>query len=261
MRDSAFGPASGDLVLRDDQADFSVLLDEVRRLRRGGSRLRLIDGGALSVLELERLILAGADLFTSDKAGRTAADLFILNEAARKGGGIVAHFHFGPLTEGEGSTFPLSDLRRTARDGVALFLSNKSVSRETDDLVVLAEESRSGGSRLGYYHHGPLGAGLSDLARRGVWLHVNPSPDDESGIIAGLISLAETAAASGGGLIVHLDKALSESACRDLLGSGAFLVFRTPPSDYRSPLRPIEEKAARRPLDPRASYLYSEFMR
>ncbi|MBN1939516.1 MAG: hypothetical protein JW843_08015 [Candidatus Aminicenantes bacterium] len=261
MYDSSFHPADSNLVLRDDQAEFHAVLDEVRACRRRGVRLRLIDGGTLSVLELERLAAAGADLFTSDKTGRSPDDLFILNKAARKVGGTVAHFHYGSLEESAESAFSMNALRAAVRDGVVLFLSNKAAARRTTDLVVLAEEARSAGSRLGYYHHGPIDPGFQELARRGAWIHVNPSPEEESELAAGLMSLAETAAAAGGGLVVHLDRAFSEAACVDLLESGAYLLFRTPPSDYRSPLRSIEERAARRRLDPRASYLYSEFMR
>jgi hypothetical protein len=261
MRDTSFSPADGDLVLRDDQAEFYTVLDEVRRRRARGARLRLIDSGAFSVLELERLGLAGADLFTSDKAGRTPADLFILNKAARKGGGFVAHFHHGPLGAETAAAFPMSALREAARDGVALFLSNKVSARGPEDLIVLAEEAREGGRRLGYYHHGPLNPDLLELAGRGVWIHVNASPEEESETVPRLAGLAAAAEAAGGGLIVHLENAFSDTACEDLLAAGAYLLFRTPPSDYRSPLRPIEEKAARRRLDPDASYLYSEFMR
>ncbi len=52
------------LVLRDDQADFYAILDEARGRRRRGGRLHLIDAGRLTVLELERICLSGADLFT-----------------------------------------------------------------------------------------------------------------------------------------------------------------------------------------------------
>ncbi len=261
MYDSPFCPADGDLVLRDDQADFPAVLDEVGNRRKRGARLRLIDSGAFPLLEMERLELAGTELYTSDRAGRTPDDLFILNKAARKGGGFIAFFHHGRLETDPASVFPMSALGEAARSGVALYLSNQSLAREASDLAALAGEARVGGTRLGYYHHGPLEAGLSEPARRGAWIHVVFSSGEESENVFGLCALAATAVSAGGGLIVHVETPPSEATGEDLLAAGAYLLFRLPPSDYRSPLRPIEKRAARRRPDPRSSYLYSEFMR
>jgi len=262
MRENLFGSEDGDLVLRDDQAEFFIVLDETARRRNLGARLRLIDSGAFSVVELERLGAAGADLFTSDKAGRTPADLFILNRAAKRGGGRLVYFHHGPLEAKAGdSAAPSSALAEAVRDGMALFLSNRETARSAADLSVLAEESRRGGNLLGYYHHGPLFPGLFELARRGAWIHFAAAPEKENDDVPVLIAIAAEAATAGGGMIIHVERPYSESAFEDLLAAGAAVLFRTPPSDYRSPIRRIEETAARRRLDPRAYYLYSDFMR
>jgi hypothetical protein len=60
---------------------------------------------------------------------------------------------------------------------------------------------------------------------------------------------------------VHAERAAPASALSDLLDAGAHILFQTPPSDYRSPFRELEERASRRKLDPRSFYLYREFMR
>ena len=44
------------------------------------------------------------------------------------------------------------------------------------------------------------------------------------------------------------------------MAAGVHFLFLTPPCDYRSPVRPLEEKARRRPLDHRAYFLYPGFM-
>lgn len=262
MSESDFKPEEGDLVLRDDQADFFAVLDETKNRRARGFRLRVIDSGGLSVLELERLGLSGTELFTSDKAGRTLADLIILTAAAKKGGGLIAHFHHGPLSaDSSDAAFPASALREAARLGVLLYLSNKIVPREPADLIVLAEEARFGRCRLGYYHHGPVVPALMELARRGAWIHISADPNDLDPAVPLLSEIAKTAAAEGAGLVIHLEQLIPAPVLEDFYAAGAYLLFRTPPSDYRSPFRILEEKSVRRPLDPRAYYLYSEFMR
>ena len=264
MTTSEFIPAEGDLVLRDDQADADEIFDEARRRRARGARLRLIDSGRISLLELERLGPAGVDVFTSDKAGRTLADLTIINKAAAKGGGSIAFFQYGPLlAEPPAGVLSSMDLLEAARLGFRIYLSDKTEKRSADDVIALAEAARHGRRRLGYYHHGPEEPWLLDLARRGAWIHVAADfPETGSpGPTPLLREIAEKAAAEGAGLIVHVERIVSEAVLEDLLAGGAYLLFRTPPSDYRSPLRPLEEKAARRLPDPTASYLYSEFMR
>jgi len=262
MDENEFIPKAGDLVLRDDQADFFAILDEGRKRRKQGARLRLIDSGHASVLELERLCLSGAEIFTSDGAGRTPDDLTVLNTAAEKSGVLIAHFQHGPLLpDSSGGVLPLGALRQAARRGICLYLSNKTEARRTEDLIVLAEEARLGRRRLGYYHHGEPTPALEELARRGAWIHVSADPKGVDSSTALLRDVAVQAAAAGAGLVIHLEHVVPAPAIEDLWEAGAYLLFRIPPSDYRSAFRILEEKAARRPLDPRAYYLYNEFMR
>ena len=262
MDASEFIPKDGDLILRDDQADYLAILDEAKKRRKRGARLRLIDSGRASVLELERLCLSGAEIFTSDKAGRTPSDLINLTAVAQKKGGLIAHFQHGPLlSDSSGAALSLDALREAARRGVYLYLSNKTKTRLTEDLIVLAEEGRRGRRRLGYYFHGAPTPDLEELARRGAWIHVSADPKTADSSAAILRDVAAAAAAKGAGLVIHLEQPVPAAALEDLWAAGAYLLFRIPPSDYRSPLRTLEEKAVRRPLDPRAYYLYSEFMR
>lgn len=262
MAINEFIPAEGDLVLRDDQADVDAIVDEARKRRARGARLQLIDSGRASVLDLERLCRAGADVFSSDRAGRVLADWIILLNAAEKGGGAIACFHHGPLaSEPPAGGMPLADLLEAARLGLRLYLSDKTGARPADVVIALAEAARDGRRRLGYYHHGPEERWLLDLARRGAWIHV-PAEFREAGAPSPLLlDIAAAAAGAGAGLVIHVERAVSERALEDLQEAGAYLLFRTPPSDYRSPLRPLEEKAAGRVPAPEASYLYSEFMR
>ncbi|MHB8055981.1 MAG: hypothetical protein ACYDH3_12115 [Candidatus Aminicenantales bacterium] len=262
MSDTEFLPAEGDLVLRDDQAEFFAILDEARKRRARGDRLRLIDSGRVTVLELEQLCLIGVEIFSSDKAGRGLADWVVLSAAAEKSGGSVAHFHHGPLAANPpAGVLSLDDLREGARLGVCLYLSNKAETRSSEDLITLAEAAGASRHRLGYYHHGTPEPRLLELARRGAWIHVSPDPQISDASMTILADVAAEAAAAGAGLVVHVERLISVAAVNDLWTAGAYILFRTPLSDYRSPFRILEEKAAGRIPDPKAAYLYSEFMR
>jgi hypothetical protein len=253
---------SGDLVLRDDQAEYSALLDAAKERRAGGARLKLIDAGRLSVFELEWLGLAGSELFTSDAVHRDLSDFILMIAATKKGGGAVAYFHPGPLAEiPSAATLQREAVRELARSGAFIYLSNKSAVRDADTLAVLADDARNGGSRLVYYHHGALSDDLEEAARRGAWIHVlgDVAADPRNFPLLG--NLAAAAAAAGAGLVVHLERLVPVEILSDLYVAGAYLLFQTPPSDYRSPYRALEKKASRRTLDPQACYLYREFMR
>jgi hypothetical protein len=254
--------SSGDLVLRDDQAEYSALLDAAKERSALGARLKLIDAGRLPAFELEWLGLAGSEIFTSDAAGRDLSEFILIIAATKKGGSAVAYFHQGPLAEiPTASTLPLEAVRELARSGAFIYLSNKSLAREANTLAVLADDARSGGSRLVYYHHGALSGDLEEAARRGAWIHVLGDVAADSRNFPLLDDLAAAAAAAGAGLVVHLERLVPPEILSDLHTAGAYLLFQTPPSDYRSPYRALEEKASRRRLDPKACYLYSEFMR
>jgi hypothetical protein len=252
----------GDLVLRDDQADFSALLDAAKDRRAHRARLRLIDAGRLTGSELERLGLSGAEIYTSDAARLAPVDFFTMIAATKKGGGLFAYFHHGPLAAApETATLPFETVLEMARSGAFLYFSNKSMERETEALTVLTKEAHRGRGRLIYYHHGSVLEGLEDLARSGAWIHFlsDAAADDQT--VPRLGDLAKAAAAAGAGVVFHVERLIPVPKLEDLMAAGAHFLFRTPPSDYRSPYRSLEARASRRRLDPRACYLYCEFMR
>jgi hypothetical protein len=253
---------AGKLVLRDDQAEFAALLDAAKACRARRSRLHLFDSGRLTVSELEWLGRAGADLYSSDAARRSPAELLLLGAATGKGGGALSVYLHGPFADEAGpGRLPFAALREIAREGIHIYVSNKDVGRGLDRLVELADDAASGGSVLGYYHHGPAEPWLEELARRGAWIHLDSGVlgTDEGGRWTG--DAARAATKAGAGLVLHVESAPSALRLADALDAGAFVVFRTPPSDYRSPLRALEKRAARRRVGRRAGYLYPEFMR
>jgi hypothetical protein len=250
-----------DQVVRDDQADFPSLRDAAKSRRGSGDPLKLIDSGKLSVPELEWLGAAGAEIFTSDCAGRNAHDLALVSNAAGKGGARVAHFHHGPFLTKEGeSPVPFADLLELGRSGLLLYASNVKAARDFAALDALSNACAKGGTRFGYYHHGALVAALEDLARSGAWVHIDGRSLAADADVALLADCARAARAAGAGVVLHVDALLDPASIADLIEAGCHILFLTPPSDYRSPYRPLEERARRLRLDPRASYLFPAFM-
>jgi hypothetical protein len=252
----------GDLVVRDDETGFTALRDAALACRRRGTRLRLVDSGRLPAFELEWLGEAGAEIYTSDLARRSLADIIRMNAASRKGGASTSFFHHGLLAgETAEATIGFEGLREMGRSGVHPAVSNKARPREFDLLIVLAGDAARGRSRLVYYHHGALDPRLDDLGRSGVWIHVAATSLGAAEDAVRIVDVARAAAAAGAGVVLHVDLAVEPSRIEDFLAAGGFAFFHLPPSDYRSPLRPLEERAARRPPNPRSGYLYPEFMR
>ncbi len=250
-----------EITTRDDQYDFTVFLDAAKMARRSGGRLRLVDTGRLSVFELEWLAEAGADLFTSDVARPDGAELGLLAKACSRGDSVIAFFHHGALTKNAaGDTSSWDFLREIGRDGLDVHLSSRERERDLAELAETAHVCKKAESRLVYYHHGPLAAGLETLARSGGWIHV---PDEaftaaETVILLGDVLRAATAA--GSGLVIHVEKGLASETVHDLIEAGAFVHFETPPAGRGSSFRALEKQARKRPLDRRAYYLYLDFL-
>ena len=265
-QDSAFSDGEavpGDLVVRDDAADFPALRDAAKSRRGSGSPLKVIDAGKLPAPELEWLGRAGTVIYSSDAAGRTARELVLVSDAARKGGASVSYFHHGPFVEGEGGSGSLlrfADLIELGRSGLHLYVSNAKIPRDFVALDALAYACEKGGSTFAYYHHGALAPGLEDLARRGAWIHVHVRSVASDADAVFLADCARAAHPSGAGIVLHVDDLVDPARIADLIEAGVHFLFLTPPRDYRSPVRPLEEKARRRPLDPRSYFLYPAFM-
>jgi hypothetical protein len=250
-----------EITARDDQNEFAAFLDAARAARRSGGRLRLIDTAKFSVYELEWLAEAGADLYTSDEARPNRSELGLLSKACSKGDAFIAYLHRSELTGGAAeSPTSAAFLAAVGRDGVDIHVSNRERPRDWALLSEVAYACLGVGSRLAYYHHGPLDSGLGELVRSGCWLHLSDltSPLADEGAL--LADFSAEAAASGSGLVVHLDKGLAADAVRDLLKAGAFVIFKTPPADRRSPFRALERQARKRMPDRRTYYLYLDFL-
>jgi hypothetical protein len=239
-----------EITVRDDRCDLAELIDAAALDRRNGGRFRLVDTGRFSSPELEWLLEAGADLYTSDEAGRASRELSLLAGAAARGRGIVAHFQYGVIAE------PVIEIART---GVYLHVSNRERERDAAALADLAHACRHSGSWLVHYQHGPLGSGLADVARNGGWIHLSDEAFTAGAPLAPFLDLAQDAAAAGAGVVLHLESELEAGAVLALIKAGVFVIFGKP-HDFRSPLREAERRAARRSPDFRAFYLTSTFL-
>jgi hypothetical protein len=250
-----------EITTRDDQDEFAVFLDAAKISRRKGGRIRLIDTGKFNAFELEWLAEAGADLYTSDEARPSRTDLDLLAKACTRGDAIIAYFQWGALTEGPADTAPSWDfLREIGRSGVNVHLSNRVRPYSLVRLADVAEACRKAGARLVYYHHGRPEDGLEALARTGGWIHLSGETlEADLGVIS-LLEVAREASAAGSGVVVHLERRLSAETLGDLLKAGAFLLFKTLPSEWRLPQRAVEEQARQKTLDRRSFYLDATFL-
>jgi hypothetical protein len=251
-----------DLVVRDDEADFAALLDAAIDCRRRGARLRFIDAGRFTVLELEWLAEKGAEIYTSDLARTNVSEIILMSAASRKGGAATSYFHHGPLDLGAPDV-PVGEgaVREMARSGVFVAVSNKARRRQPESLLGLADDGLRGRCPVVYYHHGGVEAWLEDLGRQGAWIHVATASVGVEEDAVRLAEAADAASAAGQGLVVHLERHVPLPWLEDLFAAGAYLLFEIHPTDFRSPLRALERKAARRIPGPRAGYLYLQFMR
>jgi hypothetical protein len=250
-----------EVILRDDQLDFASLFDRAKVAQKRGQRLNLIDTGKLDSAKLEWLGEAGANLYTSDEAKRSAQELMFINEVCKKGGGIVAYFHHGPLESEENpEVVTFSSLKVMGRSGIYLHLSNRERRRSLVQLDELAYDCRKGEAWLIYYHLGPLEQGLEDLAGSGTWIHLRDLSLQQEKGDSFLLEVIRFAQDAGTNLILHLEKGLPITQVREIMNAGAIVLFKTALSDYKSPFRALELKAKKQKLDFRTYYLYSTFL-
>ena len=250
-----------DLTVRDDQYEFPSLLDAVKQCRSKQLRFRLVDSGSFDRFQLEWLLTAGADFFTSDDTSRSFQELEVLKMSCQKGGSFLAYFQHQALSplEGTGSS-SISGLLDLGRNGIYVHISNREMERDIKQLQQLAEECHSGGSRLIYYHHGLLDTALQELGRSGAWIHVSDrsiqSPED----LSLLLDILKFLRSSGTNLVLYLEQGMDYLNLKDIVAAGAFVFFQKSQLDYRSPLKELERIAAKRKLDYRAYYLYPTFL-
>jgi len=199
---------------------------------------------------LEWLAQAGADIYTSDEAGRDPAELSLLVKSAARGGAFVSYFQYGPASDA---------LTEAAGTGLYLHLTNRERPRDFDALAGLADTCRRANAWLVYYHHGPSAAGLAGVAGNGGWVHLTDGSVPRGEGLAVLLDAARDAAGAGSGVVLHLDGELDAPTVEDLMTAGVFVIFGQP-HDFRSPFRELERRAARRRLDGRAYYLTADFL-
>lgn len=250
------------LTLRDDRLDFVSFGDAAASCRARRARLRLIDQGRFDVRELEWLGKAGADIYTSDRAGRELSDLLLVRAATRRRHVILAHFHHGPLDAGETpAALSFAALREMGRSGIDIHISNGAVRRDPAVLAEGAGECAKGGAVFVYYHHGALDPALENLARQGAWVHLLNTSVSSEDDVRFLSDCVRAARAVKSNFVLHIESAPNPVLLADIAASGAILLFKTPLSDYRSPLRPFEEAARRRrPAPPRSYFLFTDYL-
>lgn len=248
-----------DVTVRDDQYDFSCLLDSVKRCRRKGFRFRLIDSGRLDRFQLEWLAEAGADIYTSDEARFDFSELELVNRACRRGGAIVAYFHHGPFESEGGSAFSFPELVGIGRCGIYLHLTNRERQRDISRLNELAFGCRKGGSWLVYYHHGALEPPLAELGRNKAWIHISDQSLSETGD-ALIVDRVKEALSRGVRFVIHIEKGVAFFLLREVMAAGAFVLMKSALFDFKSPFRILAKEARKRGPDFRSCYLFPAFM-
>ncbi len=249
------------VTLRDDRLDFPGLMDAAAACRRRRARLRIVDEGGLSVSELEWLGEAGAAVYSSDKARGGASGLALVCRATRRGGASTVFFHHGPFADPALAGGPAYEtLRELGRSGIDLHVSDKVHPRGSAPLGELAYDCGRGGAAFVLYHHGPLEARHEGLAAQGVWIHLSSREAAVENDVRAVADCAAAARKAGAGLVLHIENPVDPRALADFAAAGVVLLFKTPPSDYRSPWRPFEDAAKAVRLDPRAYYLFTDFV-
>jgi len=242
------------ITVRDDQYDFSMLLDAVRQFRDRRYRFRVIDTGRFDPFELEWISGHGADLYTSDEARSNVHDLELISAASRKGNAFVSYLINGKWDVEEDLTF--SDLMNVGRYGAYLHLANRQQPRDILQVARLAYNCTQSGSWLVYYHHGPLEKSLLELGSNGAWIHMTDQSLEGEESQAMIRDIVLSARSAGSNLVLHWDNGNNFSLLDDIVKAGAVVLFKSPLFDYKSPLKVLEKGIRRKRLDFRAYYLH-----
>jgi len=242
--------------VRDDQYDFSTLLDAVRQFRDRRYRFRLIDTGRFDPFELEWISGHGADLYTSDETRSNVHDLEFISAAARKGNAFVSFLINGKCDVGGEEDPTFSDLMNVGRYGAYLHLTNRQQPRDILQVARLAYNCTQSGSWLVYYHHGPLEKSLLELGRNGAWIHMTELSLEGEESQAMIRDVVLSARSAGSNLVLHWDNGNNFSLLDDIVKAGAVVLFKSPLFDYKSPLKVLEKGIRRKRLDFRAYYLH-----
>ena len=244
------------ITVRDDQYDFSLLLDAVRQFRDRRYRFRLIDTGRFDPFELEWITSHGADLYTSDENRASVHTLELVSASARKGNAVVACLINGKMDAEGDDVLSFTDLMNVGRGGVYLHLTNRNHTRDIQQISRLADNCAKSGSWLVYYHHGPLEASLLELGRNGAWIHITDQSLEEEASRLMIRDIVLSAQSAGSNLVLHWDNGDKYSLLEDIVKAGAVVLFETTLFDYKSPLKVLEKGIRRKRLDYRTYYLH-----
>jgi hypothetical protein len=243
-----------DFAVRDDQLDFSLFLDAARIARVKRIRLTLLDTGRFGFVELEWLLAEGVRLCTSDEARPRRRSSSACWGRPPNASSRLPAARSPPRGRAEG-TMSVPDLQELGQAGLDVHVSNLDEPRDLAALAEVVPFVREGGGFFVYYHHGRVEDGLVALAVCGAWSHLVDRPLDEAADGETLLAWARAAKGGGAGAVLHVERGLTLETLQRLQAAGAYLIFKTPPSDRLSRLRPLEAAARRRKLPPRAFYL------
>ena len=250
--------AGKDIIVRDDQEEFTTINDAARICRKKGTSFRMIDTGIFDRAQLEWIIEAGADIYTSDKTGREFQELDFLSRTSLSVHNHIAMFLENiPEEEKKSEAYSLSEIFFLGESGIYFHVSNQMKNFPFDFLEELAFRCRQGESWLVFYHHGPLDPALTSIAEKGGWIHISDQNRENGNDILFIKDLINIARSNGSNVIMHLEKGLPSDLLEEIMQAGAFVLFKIPPIDYRSPLRQLEKLAKRKSLDPRTYYLHT----
>lgn len=250
--------AEKNIIVRDDQENFTVIRDAARICRKRGTSFRMIDTGIFDRAQLEWIIEAGADIYTSDKTGREFQELDFLSRTSLSVNNHMAMFLENiPEEEKKSGPYSPSEIFLLGESGIYFHVSNQMKKFPFDFLGELAFRCRRGGSWLVYYHHGPLDLAIISIAEKGGWIHISDQNRENENDILFIKELINTARSNDSNLILHLEKGLPIDFLEEIMQAGAVVLFKIAPTDYRSPLRKLEKLAKRKSLDPRTYYLHT----
>jgi len=246
------------LTIRDDLYDLPWLLDAVKASRRNGGRLRLIDSGRFDTVQLASLLEAGAEWYTSDTVRHNIQDIDDIRRFTRKA--RAAYFCHEDLNAGEDSgPLAFKDYLSLAERGFYFYLSNRDKERDWTQLTELAAACRKNHSWMVYYHHGLLDPGMIDLAGKKTWIHMeDPKPQAEDKEL--FFRVVKAARGAGSNLILYLQEELDLGFLTRCIKAGVYVYFKSALFDYRSPFRPLAEKAGKKKLKDKSYYLYPKFL-
>jgi hypothetical protein len=217
-----------------------------------------VDSGRLDRPQLEWLLDAGADLYTSDEFDRDVTELEGLLKSVDRGRSILAYRARDPHVLNPEES-PSLDLFRLGRGGAYIHVSNREQALDPAALEHLARECETGGSHMVFYVHGGFSPDWQDLARCRFWCHLDESSLADPGSRAAFEEVLRTSRLRARFVLMTEGK-LDALWLEDLARKGVFLRFQSRQFDYRSPYAPLKHSSSRKRLPFAAYYLYPDYL-